>query len=119
MDTRTPQQSNWTGFETVTCKMCRSEFHTANNTDTCPSCKRESKPTDYGLRFYGGVAEPTQAFWRAWRADKDAVKRQGYAVRKKGSGNHYKVHRLEKSDKARVKEAISDRYSRKNNFGMR
>lgn len=47
-------------------------------------------PTDYNLNFQQGegyyagfeVAEPTEAFWHAWRVDPEAVKARGYTVTK-------------------------------------
>lgn len=91
----------------VKCR-CSLEFWTDKNDTLCPRCRRNSQPTTYGLRFYGGVAEPTEAFWRAWRTNPDAVKRQGFVPRKQGSGR-WKVKQLELSAKSRVKAAIESR----------
>lgn len=91
----------------VKCR-CSLEFWTDTNDTLCPRCRRASQPTTYGLRFYGGVAEPTQAFWRAWRANPDAVKREGFVPRKQESGR-WKVKQLELGAKARVRSAIDSR----------
>ena len=34
------------------------------------------------LHFSNGIAAPTEDFWEAWHTDKEAVKSEGYFVRK-------------------------------------
>ena len=48
----------------------------------CDHCRKADKAQRYGLSFSDGHAKPTPQFWRAWRADKDAVKRDGLSVKK-------------------------------------
>ena len=50
----------------------------------CGACKKRQLEAAYGLSFDGNHAKPTQAFWAAWRKNKDALKRQGLRVRKEG-----------------------------------
>ena len=51
----------------------------------CGACKKKQLETVYGLSFDGSHAKPTEKFWRAWRKDRDAIKRQGLHVKKEGS----------------------------------
>lgn len=51
----------------------------------CDACRQKHLETLYGLSFDGGAAVPSDKFWRAWRRDRDTVKRQGLYVEKIGS----------------------------------
>ena len=93
----------------VTCR-CSLEFFTSKDDTLCSRCRQESQPTTYGLRFYGGVAEPTQAFWKAWRQNPDAVKRERFFPTKQGSGR-WIIKRPEMGEKTRVNAAIKRRYA--------
>ena len=48
----------------------------------CGQCRKKWLEKTYGLSFTGLFATPTERFWRAWRKDSDAIKRQGMRVRK-------------------------------------
>ena len=52
----------------------------------CRHCKKQSIEHRYGLSFSGHYARPSEKFWRAWRADADAIKRQGLKVEKDEDG---------------------------------
>ena len=51
----------------------------------CVACQKKHLETLYGLSFDGGCAKPSAKFWRAWRKDRDDVKRHGLYVEKVGS----------------------------------
>ena len=51
----------------------------------CEACRKKHLQMTYGLTFNGNHAKPTQAFWAAWRKDRDALKRKGLHVKKEGS----------------------------------
>lgn len=52
----------------------------------CGACKKASIEKRYNLSFRGNYAVPSAKFWRAWRADSDAIKRQGMKVEKDENG---------------------------------
>ena len=51
----------------------------------CGACQQKRLETLYGLSFDRGCAKPSEKFWRAWRWDRDVVKRHGLYVEKSGS----------------------------------
>ena len=96
------------------CPLCQRErdwWIQESDPLICAPCRRKEARDKYGLKFYNGEAEPTQAFWRAWREDRDAVKRQGFKPVKKGSGR-WKVVKLEAGEKERVRKYIDERYAK-------
>ena len=58
--------------------------------------------TAYGPRLLRKASGDLSAFWDAWRADKDALKNQGYSVSKSPSGNWEVAHwgRLDQAEVA-------------------
>lgn len=64
----------------------------------CSYCLKQRIEKRYGLSFKGGYAVPSQTFWRAWRANRDAVKQERLKVERDGNGKYW-VKRIESNAK--------------------
>jgi SWI/SNF-related matrix-associated actin-dependent regulator 1 of chromatin subfamily A len=64
--------------------------------------------TAYGPRLLRKASGDLSAFWDAWRADKDALKNQGYSVSKSPSGNWEVAHwgRLDQAEVAKREQTV-------------